>query len=329
MVNRTIYRCLMVAGLGAVAVANCVWAQVVGRIEIVPLPSMTLSSQQILLGEKNGKAVTLAGELRLPQGNFGEPPTKLPAVILAHGSGGVGETTDRWVSELNGMGVATFVVDSYSGRGIGRTVGDQSQLSGLSMLYDVYRALDWLAQHARIDSSRIAVMGFSKGGTPALYGAMDRFRSAYGSANTQFAAHIAFYAPCAKYLDDEKVSTKPIRIFHGELDDWLPVAPCRAYAERLASARKDVRIFTYPDALHSFDTPSLPSSYRVAQAQQFVRCRLEEAQNGVMNNAETGKLFTFDDVCVGRGATIGYNPAAHAAAIKEVKDCLKVTFRLQ
>jgi dienelactone hydrolase len=329
MVKWKIRHFFVAAGLVAAVVANVVCAQVVGRIEIVPLPSMTLSSQQFLLGEKAGKAVTLAGELRLPRGKFGEPPSKLPAVVLAHGSGGVDATIDRWVSELNGMGVATFVVDSYSGRGINRTAADQSQLSSLAMVYDAYRALDWLAQHARIDSSRIAVMGFSKGATASLYSAMDRFQNAYGSDKAQFAAHIAFYAPCIKYLDDEKVSTKPIRIFHGELDDWLAAAPCRAYAERLSSAGKDVRIFIYPDALHSFDAPGFPTAFRVPQAQQFARCRLEEAPNGILNNAESGKPFSFDDVCVGRGATVGYNPQAHAAAINEVKDFLKVAFRLQ
>ena len=36
------------------------------RMYVIPFDSVTLSGQQVLLGETQGKPVTLAGELRLP-----------------------------------------------------------------------------------------------------------------------------------------------------------------------------------------------------------------------------------------------------------------------
>jgi dienelactone hydrolase len=92
----------------------------------------------------------------------------LPAVILLHGSGGISGYVTDWEMDLNSMGVATFVIDCFKGRGIVNTNNDQSQLGRLSMIVDAYRALDVLAKHPRIDPNRIAIMGFSRGGQAAL-----------------------------------------------------------------------------------------------------------------------------------------------------------------
>ena len=83
----------------------------VARMEIHSFPSMTLTDQEFLTGQKEGKPVTIAGELRLPRpGN-----DRLPAVVLLHGSGGVSGNVLDWEQDLNAMGVATFVLDSFTG----------------------------------------------------------------------------------------------------------------------------------------------------------------------------------------------------------------------
>jgi hypothetical protein len=84
------------------------------RFEIRPLETITLSNQQFLVGDKNGKPVTLAGELRIPR-----PGTdKLPAVILLHSGMGIQLHHDRWAQELNSISAATLLLDSLSGRGL-------------------------------------------------------------------------------------------------------------------------------------------------------------------------------------------------------------------
>ena len=101
------------------------------------------------------------------------------------------------------------------------------------------RALELLATHPRIDSARIAVMGFSKGGAVALYAALTRFRRLHGPSAATFAHHIAFY-PLGYYtfVGDESVTTRPIRLFQGTADDLAPIALCRAYVERLRTSRR-------------------------------------------------------------------------------------------
>ena len=46
------------------------------RIELRTIETITLSDQQILTGDKNGKAVTIAGELRFPRGATGRVPCR-------------------------------------------------------------------------------------------------------------------------------------------------------------------------------------------------------------------------------------------------------------
>ena len=58
--------------------------EVASRVEIYAIPSLTISDQQFLTGDANGKPVTVAGEFRIAQGTG-----RLPVVVLMHGSSGV------------------------------------------------------------------------------------------------------------------------------------------------------------------------------------------------------------------------------------------------
>ena len=72
-------------------------------------------------------------------------------MILIHGSGGISAATDRWAQELNSVGIAAFILDSFTGRGIINTNSDQSQLDSIAMMHDAFAALGKLATHPRID----------------------------------------------------------------------------------------------------------------------------------------------------------------------------------
>ena len=60
--------------------------------------------------------MTVAGQLRVAQGT-GQGTGKLPVVILMHGSGGMGAQLDTWSRLFNAMGVSTFAIDGFTGRG--------------------------------------------------------------------------------------------------------------------------------------------------------------------------------------------------------------------
>src|SRR5207244_10582624 len=136
----------------------------------------------------------------------------LPAVILVHGSGGIGSNVDLWSQELNGIGIATLILDSFTARRIVSTVNDQTQLGRLAMIVDSYRALGLVAKHPRIDATRIALMGFSRGGQAVLYASLTRFQRMHGPSDAAFAAYMPFYAPCnTSFVHDTDVVDRPIR----------------------------------------------------------------------------------------------------------------------
>ncbi len=315
----------LATAVSALFVSQWSHSQTFVRMELRPVESVTLTGGQFLTGDKNGKPVTLAGELRLPRPGV----DRLPAVILIHGSGGVNPSHERWAQELNGIGVATFILDTFSGRGIVSTVNDQAQLNSLAMMADTYRALAALASHPRIDPNRIAVMGFSKGAVAAVYSSNQRFHKLYGPANIQFAAHIGMYTPCnVRYREDDKTSGKPIRLFHGIADDWVSIEPCRAYVARLKTAGADAMLTEYPDAVHAYDAFNLTQPLKFPQAQTTRHCLLAEGRNGEILNSKTGKPYDLNDSCVEKGTQVAYNLSAHQATVKAVKEFLVATFRI-
>jgi dienelactone hydrolase len=294
-----------------------------GRIELHPIHTQTLTDRQFLAGQLDGEPALIAGELRLP---VGEGP--FPAVVLIHGSGGVGANVHRWAAELNNFGVAAFLLDCFTGRGVTSTISDQSRLGGLAMIYDAYRALELLAQRPNVDRARIALMGFSKGGFAALYASVMRFQRYYAPEDAEFCAYIPFYARCdIRFEQDEDAANRPIRMFHGEADDWIPVEPVRRYVERLQAASKDVQLTTYPEARHAFDSPNYSPLFRFEDAEISSHCRLAE-ENGEICNLDTGKPFTNKDACVTRGASVGSNEAAYHHAMATVREFLRELFQL-
>ena len=193
-------------------------------------------------------------------GTLGLPTTghaPYPAMVIAHGSGGIEQKEwDRWVPLLNGMGVATFVVDSFTPRGIVRTVDDQAQLDQSANDADALAALKLLALDARIDPSRIGIMGFSRGGSAALETAVDRFRRGVIHTDVKFAAHIAFYPGCALryWRTPSPLTGAPIMLALGELDNYTPPRACLAFAEAMKAAGQAVEVHVYAGAQHDFDS---------------------------------------------------------------------------
>jgi dienelactone hydrolase len=164
-------------------------------------------------------------------------------------------------------------------------------------------------------------MGFSKGGVVALYSAVKRFQRLHGPAGAQFAQHIAFYPPCLiRYIGDEAVTDRPIRLFHGTADDLAPIARCRAYIERLRTAGADAQISEYAGASHQFDRPGPPR--RSPREQNVSHCFWEERPEGQLVSRDSGQPFSLADPCVVLGGSFGFDPAAYRQALQAVKALL-------
>src|SRR3954465_6559358 len=262
--------------------------EIAARVELHAFSSLTLSDQQFLSGEAGGKPVTMTGEFRIAQG-----AGRLPVVILMHGSGGIGANIEPWTRTFNAMGVSTFTIDGFSGRGLTSVNTDQASLGRLNFILDIYRALEILAHHPRVDTNRIALMGFSRGGQAALFASLKRFHRMWNKSGIEFAAYLPFYPDCmTTYISDTEVADRPIRIFHGTPDDYNPVAACKRYVERLRAVGRDLALTEYSNAQHGFDNPlGTPAPFTVKGAQTVRSCRIAEEPKGVLINAISKQPF--------------------------------------
>jgi dienelactone hydrolase len=317
---------LVFLSLASAAAAEPPRQDIAARTELHAIDTLTLSDAQFLRGESAGKPTKTTGELRIPQRTG-----RLPVVVLQHGSGGMTAGVEMWAREFNALGVATFALDGFTGRGVTQVSTNQALLGRLNFILDIYRGLDILAKHPRIDPQRVVLMGFSRGGQAALYASLKRFDRLWNRSGIEFAAYIPFYPDCATtFVSDTEVADRPIRIFGGTPDDYNPIALCKAYVERLKAAGHDVEVTEYPNAPHGFDNPLGTQPATLSADSQSVRhCTIREEPAGVLINASTKEPFTYNDPCVERGPHIGYDPDATRQARQAVTSFVRAVLKFE
>jgi dienelactone hydrolase len=206
-----------------------------------------------------------------------------PAVILMHGCGGIGPNVKEWAVWLRHEGYAAFVLDSFGGRGLKRLCAGSAQLTGRMRAPDVFAAAAYLKTLPQIDARRIAAIGYSHGGWTLLTSASTERQY----PDVSIRAFILFYPSCGGFT--KLPGSTPILMLLGGKDDWAPAAPCEALAKSAAAEGRSVTAVVYPEARHHFD------------------------------GAEVRRLTIVADARGGRGATVDYDPRAHADAEKQVR----------
>ena len=192
----------------------------------------------------------LSGELHLPDGDGA-----FPALILQHGSGHPRNLKPWWdivVPALRDAGIAAFVTNSYSGRGISGTSGDQRALSKAARVVDALMALKALAAHPRIDGARIGVTGYSFGGIVSIESADRRTVEAVLGPELKFAAHLPVYPSCGSHRAKIDMTGSAMLFLVGRQDNYTPAAFCETYLPKLQAAGVPATLKMYENAGHGF-----------------------------------------------------------------------------
>jgi dienelactone hydrolase len=285
-----------------------------GRIEI---PTLTIAAG----GDE--QPATITGDLSMPADATG----RVPAVILLHSCSGMTPNLADWAHEVNRMGFAALVLDSFTGRGVTEVCTGRTPVSIGSRLNDAFRALALLSVHPRVEPRRIAALGFSHGGWVALWASQAHYERRFLRANVDFAAHAAFYpAACnARLLGEADMAPGPVRIFHGTADDWTPIGSCREWVSRRQAAGRKVSLVAYEGAMHAFDVPFFAPPRHWTGIFNAGKCTLTEQPDRTFV-ADDGRPLTGTSPCVTRGATLGYDERAHRQSIVDVKAFLDESF---
>jgi dienelactone hydrolase len=114
---------------------------------------------------------------------------------------------------------------------------------------DVDGALVWLETQAWVDTLKIALLGWSHGGSTTLR-SIDANRQKVASRKLQPSVAITFYPGCSDALKDNFRPQIPLVMMLAELDDWTPPGPCIQLAKNVGAS-----YFVYPDSYHDFDNP--------------------------------------------------------------------------
>ena len=260
-------------------------------------------------GDYRRSRVEVTAELLLP----GESVGRGPAAIMLHGSDGI-TAHHRWYAQsFLRRGMAVLLIDSFTGRGVDNTVADQRAVTAYSMLIDAYRALALLQTHPRIDATRIAVVGWSKGGMVADWASRTRYRLMLAPDSPPFSAHAAFYPWCGEQHVPVKLTGAPLLFLVGERDDWTGAAPCVDYANRVREAGYPVKLIVYRDAEHAFDYAGRFRQYLGAESWAACSYIAGDTHFRVVASGELLAWSRFQEYlqrCTRSGAHVGSNTIA-------------------
>ena len=231
------------------------------------------------------------------------------------------------------MGIAAFVIDNFTGRGVVETATDRSRLSSMADAAGALAALRLLATHPAIDPKRIGVIGFSRGGSVAIDSALEPIRRAVIDDDLRFAAHVAVYPGCSVTQVSAHLDGSPILMLLGGKDDYTPAPACLAHADVLRADGAAVSVVVYPNAYHGFDSKAPP--HFSPRRTTLRHCRgATDLDEGVFTMQKGDQGVTGADAvaelkaCAERGVTLGGDPEAREKAPHDVADFLKPIFAL-
>ncbi|MEN9843617.1 MAG: hypothetical protein RLZZ612_1446 [Pseudomonadota bacterium] len=186
-------------------------------------------------------------------------PVPRPVVLMLHGCGGMlnaqGQPTVRmrdYAQLLNAQGWHTLALDSFGPRGVAEICTQKANTRAIKVsdrAVDVWEALAWLAQQPEVDAQRLALLGWSNGGSTVLW-ANNQRREAMPEAKQRphLRLAVAFYPGCASEAKRGYQPLAPTLLLLGLADDWTPANACEPLTHLPAVTRH-----AWADAHHGFD----------------------------------------------------------------------------
>lgn len=225
-------------------------------------------------------------------------------VVALHGCGGLYASTGTRKGQLNARhqaiadllvaeGYSVVFPDSFTPRGVSEICTQKNGTRSIDQTQrraDALAALAWVAAQPWAQPGRIALLGWSHGGS-AVLSATDATRADVSGQGVKPAVAVAFYPGCAAALKSGYKPDAPLVLMLGEKDDWTPPGPCLKLGKAVGA-----EVNLYADSYHDFDNPA-----------GQVRLR-KDVPNGVNP---------------GQGVHAGPNPAAREQAYARMREVFR------
>lgn len=210
-----------------------------------------------------GAEISGWGKVDEVPGRFGRPAgtsTRVPAVLILHGSGGVDGRGAFHAKALQEAGIATLEIAMFPG-------GGRPRAGTHVTMPHAAAALKWLAVQPGIDAQRLGVMGFSWGGVMSVMMASELVQEKLGKDVPRPAAFAPFYPVCSvlilRLVDPKhpyhnaqsRMRAAPMLIHVGTRDDYEEgERPCDPLVAMWPPAAREWAKVHYVDgATHGFD----------------------------------------------------------------------------
>jgi carboxymethylenebutenolidase len=183
---------------------------------------------------------------------------RVPAIILAHGSGG--ETSfwiDRLAPYLNSAGVALYAPHYFDKTNTVRadlaTITDGIHVP--QWLTTLSAALDWVAARPAVDPSRIALVGVSLGSFLSLGLAAQRSNSPEATVRNSIRCLVDISGGLVDpYAAQATRDFPPTLIVHGEVDSVVPIELARRLDSLLSKLQVSHNTTLLPGEDHWFSS---------------------------------------------------------------------------
>lgn len=232
--------------------------------------------ERVTFASADGRT-TLVGYVFKPEAPH---PPRVPAVVMMHGRAGVysslakgkydastlSKRHQQWGRIWARQGYLAILVDGFGPRGhpsgFPRFSYDSrpDELNEVTVRpLDAYGALAYLRTRNDVIADRVALQGWSNGGSATLATMSTTARGISApTPSTGFRAGLALYPACGlkgQFADGIKPYA-PVRVLHGSADEETSPRRCAEFVARSRAAGGDIQFQLYPGATHGFDDPS-------------------------------------------------------------------------
>ena len=258
---------------------------------------------------------------------------KVPAMLVMHGSAGLAKREYDYAERFAKMGVASIVIDSFSPRGIKDVITNQEAVRSSEMTLDAIAVLQEAAKHPKLDSSRIGIIGFSKGGSVAMRTPLNFVNK---DGHVRFALHIAMYPSCDSFRLKFITTGSPIKVLVGEKDVYVNPHACIDMVAQYKKDGADVDVTMLPDAEHGWDV--VGARHWKRSGQNYSKCRFVEVSPRVWVESKSGIKVEDEkgasaerkkalSQCMTFEVSGGYNPDAATKSFSMIADYIRTILK--